>query len=156
SSKDDIKALELFKDIKLVNFTIALILSFPLVFFSEAIIGFIYGEQFIKYSQVLQIMAIALIVSISNQSDFNLMNSRGNSNYFLINSVLTVIIQCIVILSLVNKIGVVSLVLAKYVAVIVGFFFSTWLLIRNNISINKFVMFFVSMTPFLVYYLMFF
>lgn len=156
SSKDDIKSLDLFKDIKLVNFTIALILSFPLVFFSEDIISFIYGEKLIEYSQVLQIMAIALVVSISNQCDFNLMNSRGNSNYFLINSILTVIVQCVVILSLVNEIGIISLVLAKYVAVVFGFVFSTWLLIRNDIPINKFVMFFVSITPFFVYYVIFF
>ncbi|EHU4934660.1 hypothetical protein KY890_004080 [Vibrio vulnificus] len=153
SSNDDVKALELFKDIKLVNFSIALILSFPLIFLSEEIIRFIYGDQFVEYSNVLQIMAITLIVSVSNQSDFNLMNSRGYSSYFLINSVLTVIVQCAVIMSLINSIGILSLVLAKYFAVIFGFIFSTLLLVRNNVAINKLVLTFVSITPFFVYFL---
>ncbi|KLE24598.1 lipopolysaccharide biosynthesis protein [Vibrio diabolicus] len=152
SSNDDIKAVELFKDIKLVNFLIALILSLPLILFSDGIIGFIYGDQFVEYSQVLKIMAIALIVSVSNQSDFNLMNSRGYSNFFLINSILTVIVQCTVIILLINSMGVFSLVLAKYFAVICGFIFSTFLLVRNKVPINKVVLVFVSMTPFLVYY----
>lgn len=153
SSNNDDKAEDLFKDIKLVNFSIAIILSLPLVFFSKEIISFIYGENFIEYSKVLQVMAIALIVSVSNQSDFNLMNSRGYSNYFLINSVLTVIVQCTVIIFLIKSMGVFSLVLAKYLAVIFGFIFSTFLLVRNNVDINKPVLVFVSMTPFVVYYL---
>ncbi|EJL6785790.1 hypothetical protein NMR91_004732, partial [Vibrio alginolyticus] len=152
SSNDDIKAVELFKDIKLVNFLIALILSLPLILFSDGIIGFIYGDQFVEYSQVLKIMAIALIVSVSNQSDFNLMNSRGYSNFFLINSILTVIVQCTVIILLIKSMGVLSLVLAKYFAVICGFIFSTFLLVKNKVPINKVVLVFVSMTPFFVYY----
>lgn len=152
SSNDDVKAVELFKDIKLINFSVALMLSFPLVLFSEEIIRFIYGDQFVEYSQVLQVMAITLIVSVSNQSDFNLMNSRGYSNYFLINSVLTVIVQCSVIAILINSTGILSLVLAKYFAVIFGFIFSTLLLLKNKVALNKLVLIFVSMTPFFVYY----
>ena len=137
NNNNPVEGLLLHLETKNINFAIAAIFCVPLFLFSESILLIIFGSDFIQYSTVLQIIAIALVISASNQVDFNLLNSLGKSKSFFINSVLTVTVQLIVIGLLFESHGIIGLAFARLCSVFIGLIYSQYLLYKEGIALNR-------------------
>jgi len=126
-------------DIKVLNFIIAISLCIPMFLFSELIIEVIFGEKFLVYKSVLELMTIALLISTSNQVDFNYLNSKGLSRYFFSNSVLTVSVQLLTIYFTYEYYGISSLAYARVFSVFAGYFYAYLLMKRFAADIKRYL-----------------
>jgi O-antigen/teichoic acid export membrane protein len=123
-------------NIKELNFIIASSLCLPIFLFSESIILVVFGEKYVIFNGVLELMTIALLISSSNQVDFNLLNSKGLSRYFFKNSILTVSVQLLAIYFTYEAYGIMSLAYARVLSVFIGFLYAH-VLMNRFITNNK-------------------
>jgi len=121
-------SLLMYKFNRNLNFVISLIFTIIILMFSQKVIYLFFGQNFVKYSLILEIMSVGLLFSSLNQVDFNFLNSKGYSKLFFKNSVLTVFIQLLVIVLTYKKYGLIGFAFAKLSAVIVGSLYSYYYL----------------------------
>lgn len=135
SSNSDEEVREYYKtSIRYNNFFSAGI-SILLILFSNEIL-LLYGEEYSNYSWLMIGLSIIFMLGIPSQINSNLINLYGKSNYFFKISITTIVVQFIILFFSVNKIGLLSLIVAKMASVLVGLVLSNIVLKRINDSLS--------------------
>lgn len=88
-------------------------LTIIVVLNSKIIISILFGEQYLSYSLILQILTSIILFSAPTQILNNFLYAIGDSKKYFIVSFISVMIQVILIISLIDKFGLIIVVIAR-------------------------------------------
>lgn len=102
-----------------MNIVFGMFLALPIILFSKEIL-LLYGKEYTEYSWILTYLAYLFFISIPSQINGNLLNAKGKSNFFFINSICTILLQILILFYTINRFGLVSLLISRGCAIIMG------------------------------------
>lgn len=120
------------------NALFATLFSIVLVLLSKEVL-IIYGNEFLDYSWLVVGLALIFTMGVPGQINSNLINVEGKSHYFFAISIFTIIIQFTILFFAVDKVGLISIIISKFFAVLAGQVISTIVLrkLRPELKIPK-------------------